>query len=82
MRKDKSDRWLDDVDADRVRATRGGIAGGWLVVAALAALMLIVPPTINAAEMGLFDAKQQVAKVEQRLAQSLSRPAVAHDRPC
>lgn len=72
------DRWTHDYDLDRVRATRGGIAGGWLVVAAIAGLMLVVPPSICVADVALDRAKEKVAKVETRIAQVL--PRVLPDR--
>jgi hypothetical protein len=73
------DRWAHDYDLDRVRATRGGIAGGWLVVAAIAGLMLVVPPSVCVADVALDHAKAKVAKVETRLAQVLPRALIPHD---
>lgn len=75
MRKNDDRAWTDaeDVDLDRVRATPGGIAGGWAVVAVLMVLMLILPPTISTADIALLGAGQQIAKVEYRLAQVVPR---------
>jgi hypothetical protein len=72
------DRWAHDYDLDRVRATCGGIAGGWLVVTVIAGLMLVVPPSVCVAEVALDHAKEKVAKAETRLAQVL--PRVLPDR--
>jgi hypothetical protein len=80
MRKDDDEHWTDDVDLDRVRATSGGISGGWTVVAAIAALMLIVPPAINATNEALVDAKQQIVRAEYRLAQVMPLFAVRTHR--
>ena len=73
MRKDDDERWTEDVDVDRVRASPRSIAGGWAVVAMLGVAMLIGPPTIRAADVALMDAEQDVAKVELRVAQVLPR---------
>jgi hypothetical protein len=73
------DRWARDYDLDRVRATCGGIAGGWLVVGAIAGLMLVVPPSVCVADVALDRAKEKVAKVETRLAEVLPRVLTRHD---
>jgi len=73
MRKDEDQAWAAEVDLDRVRATPGGIVGGWVVVAVLMALMLILPPTISTADIALLDAAQGITKVEYRLAQIVPR---------
>jgi hypothetical protein len=70
MRKD-DESWPDDVDIDRVRAAPRSIAGGWAVVAVIALLMLAGPSAICAVDVALLDAKQDVAKVERRLAHVL-----------
>ncbi len=70
MRKD-DESWSEDIDIDRVRAAPRSIAGGWIVVAVLTALMLAGPPTIGAVDVVLLDAKQDAARVEHRLAQVL-----------
>jgi hypothetical protein len=69
MRNDDVERLPDDVDIDRVRATPRGIAGGWIVVAAIALLMATVPPAICLADTAVADARQKVTKVEHRLGQ-------------
>lgn len=71
MRKDDFERWPEDFDIDRVKASPRGIAGGWAVVAILAVAMLIGPPTVSAVDVALRDVKQDVVKVEHRLAQVL-----------
>ena len=81
MRRDNDERWPDDIDLDRVRATPRGVLGGWLVVAAIAVLMLGVPPTVSTADVALVHAKQNVEKVEHQLAQSL-RLSHEHVRRC
>jgi hypothetical protein len=70
MRKDDQG-WLRDIDIDRVRAAPRSIAGGWAVVAVIAVLMLAGPPTICVVDAALVDAKQDVARVEHRLAHVL-----------
>jgi hypothetical protein len=72
MRKDESERWPEDVDFDRVRASPRGIAAGWIVVAIFAGLMSIGPATVSSVDVVLRDVKQDVVKVEHRLAQSLA----------
>jgi hypothetical protein len=81
MLRDDDRRWPDDRDLDRVRATPRGVVGGWLVVAAIAALIFVVPPTVNAADVALEHAKQNVQRVEHHLAQSL-RLSPEHVRRC
>ena len=73
MRNDDIDTLPEDIDADRVRATGRGIAGGWVVVAAIAALMALLPPAVCAASVAFADARQEIAKVEQRVAQAVPR---------
>ena len=82
MSDDGFETWLDRIDADRVRATAGGIAGGWALVAVIAILIAVVPPAVAAADAAFAGARQGVVKVEQRLAQVLARPATAHTRRC
>ena len=79
MRKDDDERWMDDLD--RVRATPRGLAGGWLVVTVMAGLMLVVPPTIDAADQALGHARQSVRTVEHKLAQVVPH-LVDRARPC
>jgi hypothetical protein len=71
MRKDDFERWPEEIDVDRVKASPRSIAGGWAVVAIFTLLMLIGPPTVSAVDDAVTDAKQDVVKVEHRLAQSL-----------
>lgn len=58
MSDDGFETWLDRIDADRVRATTGGIAGGWVVVAVIAILIAVVPPAIAAVDVAFTGAKQ------------------------
>lgn len=81
MSDDGFETWLDRIDADRVRATGSGIAGGWAVVAVIAILIAVVPPAIGAADVALAGAREGVAKVEHRVAQVLSLPG-ARTRHC
>jgi hypothetical protein len=81
MRRDDDQRWSEDVDLDRVCATPRGVFGGWIVVAAIVALMLVVPPTVDAADEALDSAKQHVEKVEHKLAQVMPQFA-AHSHRC
>lgn len=71
MSDDGFETWLDRIDADRVRATGNGIAGGWAVVAVIAVLIAVIPPGVGAAHVALAGAKQGVVNVEHRLAQAL-----------
>jgi hypothetical protein len=80
MRKDDDERWTDDLDLDRVRATPRGILGGWLIVAAIAGLMLVGPPTVEGADRALYGAKQGVEKVEHQLAQVMPQFAIRAHR--
>ena len=73
MHKDEDQAWTAEIDLDRVRATPGGIVGGWVVVAVMMALMLILPPTISTADTALLDAAQGITKVEYQLAQIMPR---------
>jgi hypothetical protein len=73
MSDDGFETWLDRIDADRVRATSGGIAGGWAVVAVIAILIAVVPPAVATADVALAGAKQGVEKVEHELAQVIPR---------
>jgi hypothetical protein len=82
MRKDDGERWTDDADLDRMQATPRGVAGGWLVVILIAGLMLVVPPTVDAADQALDHARQSVRKVERKLAQVVPRLVVDRARPC
>jgi hypothetical protein len=70
MRNDDCERWPEDIDIDRVKASPRGIVGGWVVVAIIAALMLIGPPTKGAFDIALVGAKEDVVKVEHLFAQA------------
>ena len=72
MCEDDRERWPEDVDVDRVRASPRCIAAGWVVVAVFACLMSIGSATVESVDVVMRDVKQDVAKVEHRLAQSLS----------
>ena len=74
MRMDEDERWPDDMDLDRIRATPRGVFGGWLVVGAIMALMLAVPPAVSTADIAVAHAKQNVEKVEHRLARTFGWP--------
>jgi hypothetical protein len=71
MRKDESEGWPEDVDVDRVRATPRSVVAGWAVVAIIAAVMTIGPPTVSAVDVALVDAKHDAVKIEHRMAQSV-----------
>jgi hypothetical protein len=70
MRKKYDAVWTENLDLDLMRATRRGVLGGWIVVGAIAALMLIVPPAVTRADMALAHARQNIEKVEHRAAQA------------
>jgi ABC-type thiamin/hydroxymethylpyrimidine transport system permease subunit len=73
------DCWTLDFDLDRVRATPGGIAGGWIVAGIIAALMVIVPASACVADVAVAHARHKVEKIERTLAQVLPRAMPRHN---
>ena len=82
MRADEDGRWPDSFDFDRVSATRRGVVGGWIVVAVIAALMLIVPPAVTRADMAFAHARQKIEKVEHRFVQTFGWPSGVRLQRC
>jgi hypothetical protein len=81
MSGNENGHWPDDIDLDRMQATSRSNSGGWLVVALIAVLIIVIPPTVNAAGAAIADARQGVDKVEHHLAQMLPRFA-ERKHPC
>jgi len=80
MRRDH-ERWPEEIDVDRVRAAPRSIAGAWIVVGLFGALMVLVPPSVEAVDVALDGVRLDVAKVEHRVAQILPRVMAECPRP-
>jgi hypothetical protein len=62
------DRWQEDVDLERVRASPRSIAAGWLVVGLVATLMSVGPVAACAFRATMTDAGHELAVVRHHLA--------------
>jgi hypothetical protein len=61
------DRWQEDVDLERMRASPRSIAAGWIVVGLVAALMSAGPAAVCAFEAAMTDARHELAVVRHHL---------------